>query len=159
MNWSRLMYWSWVIDRFDNRGWMIDRCWFVYWSGVITWSRLMNWSWSSISLIRYISNVTRIVISSVFDVLASSIRKQHRIVSVYVTSIGIFRGFKVGTSIIITHAVSIMVWSGLVFWLMIRRCWFIRWSWGMISWGVVGWCWCMISWWACRCGPCSSDKD
>merc|ERR1719300_2281601 len=87
VNWGWLMYWSWVIYWLMNRGWMIDRCW------------LMNWSWSSISLIRYIGNITSIVISSVFDVLTSAIRKQYRIMSVYVASIGIFGGFKVGTSI------------------------------------------------------------
>ena len=165
MVWSWLVNWGWFIYRgrviygLVNRGWMIHRCWFVYWSGMITWSGFVNWSWSSISLIRYIGDVTSIVISGVLDVLSSAVRKQNRIMSIYITSIGIFSGFEIGSSVIVAYTISIMVWSGLVFWLMIRRCWFIRWSWGMISWGVVGWCWCMISWWACRCGTCASDKD
>ena len=140
VNWGWLMYWSWVIDWFVSRSWVIDRCWFVYWSCMIAWSWLMNWSWSSISLVRYICNVTGIVIGCVFDVLTSSIRKQDRIMSVYVASVGIFCGLKVGTSIIIAYAVCIMVWSWLVFRFMIRRCRLIRWSRGVICRSMVGWC-------------------
>ena len=108
---------GWMIDWFVDRGWMID--WFVYWSGMISWSSLVNWSRGGISLIRYIGNVTSVVISSILYILTSTVRKQDGIMSINVTSIGVFSSFEVGSSIIITYPISIIIRSWFIFWFMV----------------------------------------
>ena len=91
----------------------------VDWGGMISWRSLVNWSRGGISLIRYIGNVPSVVISSILYILTSTVRKQDRVMSINVTTIGVFSSFEIGSSIIIAYTISIMIRSWFVFWFMV----------------------------------------
>ena len=92
--WGWLMNWSWMVYWFVDWSWGVDWCWFVNWRWVINWSGFVDWSsmittlhksrliWNSMVIIRYVSNISGVMIRGVFYVLEPSIREKNAIMTI-----------------------------------------------------------------------------
>ena len=122
---------------------------------------MIDWSWVSrlswvvgfivgLTLILHIGNIARIGISNVVgDNLSAAIRKGNMVLPSCGIAISVLILGKVGTRVVISNSIAILVDSWLIIgWLMVRswlvdRGWVIR-SWG---WGVIGsWGWVSDDW-------------
>merc|ERR1719454_150945 len=131
VNGGWVIYWDWLMDwswGMVSWGWFVDRSWVVY------WGRLVNWTWGSISFIGNIGNISSVMISSVFYVLTSSVRKYNTVMSIDSLSIRGFSGINVSSSVLILDTIGIFVWSGFVDWLMVGWSWVVSWLRSMVCW-------------------------
>merc|ERR1719328_452098 len=126
MDWSwSMISWSWSVI---NWGWLVN------WSRGVNRGWLVNWTWSSISFIGNIGNISSVMVSSVFHVLTSSVRKYNTVMSIDSLSIRGFSGINVSSGVLILDTIGIFVWSGFVDWLMVGWSWVVSRLRSMVCW-------------------------
>ena len=146
INWSRFVNWGWMVNWFVDWCWMIDWGRLVYWSGVVRCS-VLSWSWmvwGGVSFIRYVSNISSVMISSVFYILTSTIGKKNTVMSVDNCAIRSFSCVKIGSSVFVLHTIGILIWAWMLF--VLRSC-------------MIGWLRSMVGWWTSWGSRNTSDEE
>jgi len=152
---------------------MICRCGVVWGRGRVVWGGggvVRSWSrviWLCLRVnrgpfISNFSNVSIVMVSSVLDMLSTTIRKSNRVRSAHSCAIRGFTSIESSLGVVISNCILIGVWLWGVLWLLVG-CWVVGGrSWvvcglvnhrgGLVNWGrvvwcrLVGWHWGVISW-------------